>query len=166
MDVQAVIANYRDTIEHHYFDMRGRAGRSQFWWFVLANCIASILAHIVGSMLHLPLGELYNLAVLLPVMSLGARRLQDTGRDGKLVWALLLLVAVTQIIGIFMALTWILHGFFAVLFAPGLALAGILTLIVAVILIWFWCQPGDPGPNAYGPAPARFDPSKPITPAP
>ena len=115
-------------------------------------------------MLHLPLGELYNLAVLLPAMSLGARRLQDIGRNGQLVWALLLLVAVTQVIGIFMALTWFFTGFFAVIFAPGLMLAGILMLIVAVVLIWFWCQPGDPGPNAYGPVPPRFDPAKPVGP--
>ena len=160
MDVQAIVANYRDTIEHHYFDMRGRAGRGQFWWFVLANLIVAILAHILGSIAHLPLGELYNLAVLLPGMSLGARRLQDTGRDGRLVWALLLLTAVTQVIGIFMALTWFLSGFFAVLFAPGLALAAILNLIVLVVLLWFWVQPGDPGPNAYGPVPPVFDPSK------
>ena len=141
--------------------MRGRAGRGQFWWFVLANLVASLLAHFVGGLLHVPLGEIYNLAVLLPAMSLGARRLQDTGRDGRLVWALLLLVAVTQVIGIVMALAWFLTGFLAVLFAPGLMLAGILMLIVAVVLIWFWCQPGDPGPNAYGPVPYRFDPTGP-----
>ena len=165
MDVAAIADNFRDIIKNHYFDMRGRAGRGQFWWFVLANLIASLLAHFVGSIIHLPLGELYNLAVLLPVMSLGARRLQDTGRDGKLVWALLLLTAVTQVIGIFMALTWFLAGFFAALFAPGLGLAAILTLIVAVVLIWFWCQPGDPGPNAYGSVPPSFDPTRP-TPSP
>jgi uncharacterized membrane protein YhaH (DUF805 family) len=166
MDVAAIAENYRDIITNHYFDMRGRVGRSQFWWFVLANIIASMLAHFVGSALHLPLGELYNLAVLLPAMSLGARRLQDIGRNGQLVWALLLLTAVTQVIGIFMALAWFFTGFFAIVFAPGLTLAGILMLIVAVVLIWFWCQPGDAGPNAYGPVPPRFDPSKPVTPAP
>jgi uncharacterized membrane protein YhaH (DUF805 family) len=166
MDVQAIAENYRDIITNHYFDMRGRVGRGQFWWFVLANVIASMLAHFVGSALHLPLGELYNLAVLLPAMSLGARRLQDTGRDGRMVWALLLLVAVTQVIAIFLALTWFFAGFLAALFAPGLWLSGVLMLIVAVALIWFWCQPGDPGPNAYGPVPPRFDPSRPVSRAP
>jgi uncharacterized membrane protein YhaH (DUF805 family) len=28
-----------------------------------------------------------------------------------------------------------------------------------VVLIYFWCQPGDPGDNAYGPPPPIFDPS-------
>lgn len=164
MDVQAIWNNYRDTIENHYFDMRGRVGRAQFWWFVLANLIVSILADIVGKALHLPLGHLYNLAVLLPSMSLGARRLQDIGRDGRLVWVFMIVAAVTEVIGVFMALTWFLHGFFAVLFAPGLAIAGIACLVMVVVLIYFWVQPGDPGPNAYGPVPPRFDPAK-ATPA-
>ena len=166
MDVAAIVANYRDIIANHYFDMRGRVSRSRFWWFVLANVIASILAQIVGGVVHLPLGEVYNLAVLLPAMSLGARRLQDIGREGKLVWLLLILTAATQLIGIMMALTFIFHGFIAFLLAPGLTLAGLATLVILVILIWFWCQPGDPAPNAYGPVPPGFDPMRPVTPSP
>jgi uncharacterized membrane protein YhaH (DUF805 family) len=30
---------------------------------------------------------------------------------------------------------------------------------VAVVLIYFWCQPGDPASNAYGPVPPVFDPA-------
>ncbi len=166
MGVQAVWDNYRNTIENHYFDMRGRAGRSQFWWFVLANLVASILAHMLGRALHLPLGALYNLAVLLPAMSLGARRLQDIGRDGKLVWILLIVVGVAQITDIFMALTWFLHGFFAVLFAPGLTVVGIITFVTVIVMIYFWVQPGDAGDNVYGPPPPIFDPSRSVSPAP
>ena len=33
-------------------------------------------------------------------------------------------------------------------------------LVVSVVLIYFWCQPGDPLPNAYGPPPPMFDPSQ------
>ena len=50
-------------------------------------------------------GALYNLAILLPATCLAARRLQDTGRNGMLAWALLIVVAVTQIIGILTALS-------------------------------------------------------------
>jgi uncharacterized membrane protein YhaH (DUF805 family) len=164
MDVQAIADNYRDILTNHYFDMRGRVGRGQFWWFVLANAVAGLLAQILGSLLFgLPLREIYALAVLLPSMSLGARRLQDTGRDGRLVWALLLVGGVTQIIGIILALAWFFSGFLAVVFAPGLAIAGFATLVLLVVMIVFWCQPGDPGPNAYGPVPPLFDPSKPVT---
>jgi uncharacterized membrane protein YhaH (DUF805 family) len=166
MDPQALFDNYRRTITEHYFDMNGRVGRAQFWYFVLANFIASILAHIVGRIVFLPLGQIYNLAVLLPAMCLGARRLQDIGRDGRMVWLLLILVAVTQIVGILTALTFAFAGLFGFLFVPGLGAVGLITLAVAVVLIYFWCQPGDPAPNAYGPPPPVFDPSKHVSPTP
>jgi uncharacterized membrane protein YhaH (DUF805 family) len=159
MDPQALIGLYRRTITEHYFDMNGRVGRAEFWYFVLANFIASLLAHVVGAILTLPLGEIYNLAVLLPAMSIGARRLQDIGRDGKLVWLLLILVAVTQIVGILTALTFAFAGLFGFLFVPGLSVVGLATLAAAVVLIYFWCQPGDPAANAYGPVPPTFDPA-------
>ena len=166
MDPQALIGLYRRVITEHYFDMNGRVGRAEFWYFVLANFIASILAQLVGAILHLPLGQIYNLAVLLPAMSIGARRLQDIGRDGRLVWLLLILVAVTQIVGILTALTFAFAGLFGFLFVPGLSVVGLATLAAAVVLIYFWCQPGDPAANAYGPVPPVFDPSTRVSPSP
>lgn len=160
MDFQAIFDNYKRIITDHYFDMNGRVGRAQFWYFVLANICAAILASLVGGMTGLPLGELYNLAVLLPATCLGARRLQDIGRNGMLAWALLIVVAVTQIIGILTALSLFFAGPFGFLFfVPSLSILGLLTLGLFVVLIYFWCQPGDPGPNAYGPPPPVFDPS-------
>jgi uncharacterized membrane protein YhaH (DUF805 family) len=161
MDVQAIAENYRDIIANHYFDMRGRVSRSQFWWFVLANAIASLLAQIVGDFVHLPLRELYGLAVLLPSMSLGARRLQDIGKNGQLVWIPLLLIAALQVAGILLALAWFMAGFLALLLTPGLIVGGIALLVFAVVLIVFWIKPGDPLPNAYGSVPPVFDPMKP-----
>ena len=161
MDINAIFDNYKRTITEHYFDMSGRVGRSQFWYFVLANFVAAILASIVGGILHVPLSELYTLAVLFPATCLAARRLQDTGRNGMLAWVMLILIAVSQIIGIVMAMTFLFGGFLGLLFVPGLSILGLASLVLAVVLIWFWCQPGDPGPNAYGPPPPAFDPSRP-----
>jgi len=161
MDFQAIFDNYKRTITEHYFDMNGRVGRAQFWYFVLANFIATILAQIVGGILGAPVGEIYTLAVLFPATCLAARRLQDTGRNGMLAWVMLILIAVSQIIAIVMAMTFLFGGFLGLLFVPGLSILGLASLVLAVVLIWFWCQPGDPGPNAYGPVPPVFDPSKP-----
>lgn len=161
MDFQAIFDNYTRTITQHYFDMTGRAGRAQFWYFVLANFIATILAKIAGGILGAPLSQFYTLAILFPATCLAARRLQDTGRNGMLAWALLILIAVIQIAGIMVAHSFFLGDLLGLLFVPGLKLLGLLSLGLAVVLIWFWCQPGDPGPNAYGPAPPVFDPSKP-----
>lgn len=166
MDPQAVFDNWRRIISQHYFDMDGRVGRAEFWYFVLANLIGSLLAHLVGGILHIPLGPLYNLAVLLPAMSLGARRLQDVGRNGQLVWVLLVLFAITQIIALLTAIAFFLTGFFGFLMVPGLSVVGLVTFAFAVVLLWFWAQPGDPGPNPYGPVPPVFDPSRPVSPPP
>jgi uncharacterized membrane protein YhaH (DUF805 family) len=46
---------------------------------------------------------------------------------------------------------------------------GLITLIfllASLVLIFFWCQPGDPNANAYGPPPPVFDPSVRVSPSP
>ena len=166
MDPQAIFDNYKRIITEHYFDMSGRVGRAEFWYFVLANIIAAILAHIVGSILHVPLGALYNLAVLLPATSLGARRLQDIGRNGQLVWVLFFVAALSQILNVFAVMSFFAIGFFALTLLPMLWLVNMVTLLIALVLIYFWCQPGDPSDNMYGPPPPAFDPSRRVSPTP
>ena len=166
MDPQAIFDNYKRIITEHYFDMSGRVGRAEFWYFVLANIIAAILAHIVGSILHVPLGALYNLAVLLPATSLGARRLQDIGRNGQLVWVLFFVAALSQILNVFAVMSFFAIGFFALTLLPMLWLVNMATLVIALVLIYFWCQPGDPSDNMYGPPPPAFDPSRRVSPTP
>ncbi len=166
MDPQAIFDNYKRIITEHYFDMNGRVGRAEFWYFVLANVIAAILAAILGGITHLPLATLYNLAVLLPATSLGARRLQDIGRNGQLVWVLFFLVALSQILALVTFMSFFAVGFFALTLLPMLWLINVVTLIMAVVLIYFWCQPGEPGDNMYGPPPPVFDPSRRVSPTP
>ena len=90
MDLQAIFDNWRRTVTDHYFDMNGRVGRSQFWYFVLANIAIAIIVAIVQSITFLPLLFLFNIAMLLPMAGMGARRLQDIGRNGQLVWVFLI----------------------------------------------------------------------------
>ncbi len=77
-----------------YAVFTGRAHRQEFWMFVLINfgiiIGLSILAKII-SILGI-LGILYNLAVLLPSIGVGIRRLHDTDRSGW--WILIGLVPV------------------------------------------------------------------------
>jgi uncharacterized membrane protein YhaH (DUF805 family) len=75
MDPKAIFDNFRRTVTEHYFDMNGRVGRSQFWYFVLANVVFAIAAAILQSVTFLPLAAVYNLAMLLPGAGMGARRL-------------------------------------------------------------------------------------------
>lgn len=169
MDFQAIFDNFRTTVTEHYFDMNGRVGRSQFWYFVLAYFVFAILASILSTV-FLPLAGLYGLAMLLPSAGMGARRLQDIGRDGKLVWIFIVAAFVVQ-------LSMVLTGFGALtmgwlgwlVFGPSLALLFLLKIalfVAGVVLIYFWCQPGDPGSNAYGPPPPVFDAAKRVSPTP
>lgn len=162
MDLQAIFDNFRRTVTEHYFDMNGRVGRAQFWYFVLAEIVGAIIIAIVQSVVFLPLVAIYNLAMLLPAAGMGARRLQDTGRDGKIVWAFIIVGFISQAFAALTIFNAMMMGGFLFL-GPALALSGLISLallVVSVVLIYFWCQPGDPLPNAYGPPPPVFDPSQ------
>jgi uncharacterized membrane protein YhaH (DUF805 family) len=73
------------TCLNKYADFKGRAARPEFWWFALATFVVSAVLNRVVPML----GALFSLAVLLPSLAVGARRLHDIGKSG---WFLLLLL--------------------------------------------------------------------------
>ncbi|HSC14233.1 MAG TPA: DUF805 domain-containing protein [Gammaproteobacteria bacterium] len=68
-----------------YADFNGTASRSEFWWFMLF--VYLVIAAL--SLLSTTLTSIFAVAVLLPYLAVGARRLHDTGRSG---WWLLLLI--------------------------------------------------------------------------
>ena len=81
---------YTDVIKQYaVFD--GRAGRPEYWWFFLINTIISVILDLVipGATGQV-LGAIYALAVLLPSIGVGIRRLHDTNRTGW--WLLVSLV--------------------------------------------------------------------------
>ncbi|HUE64513.1 MAG TPA: DUF805 domain-containing protein [Rhizomicrobium sp.] len=167
MDPQAIFDNYRRVVTQHYFDMAGRVGRSEFWYFVLANFVFYIVAAILQRLTFLPLAALYALATLLPAAGMGARRLQDIGRDGKLVWIFIIAGFISQVISLIAMMSFFALGFLSFLFfGPLVMLINLAFLIACLVLIYFWCQPGDPNANAYGPPPPVFDPSRRVSPAP
>lgn len=66
-----------------YATFDGRASRSEYWWFFLFTFLGSIAASMLGE----TLSGLFALAVLLPSLAVGARRLHDVDKSG---WFLLL----------------------------------------------------------------------------
>ena len=85
---------YLDVLKK-YADFKGRARRKEYWMFVLFNVIISIVISAVGALIEMPLlGNLYSLAVLLPGLAVGVRRLHDINKSG---WYIL--IALIPLIG-------------------------------------------------------------------
>lgn len=78
---QSVIRCVRDK----YADFNGRASRPEFWWFALACFLVAVVFNLLRLEL---LGALVNLALLLPSLAVGSRRLHDIGKSGwfQLIW--------------------------------------------------------------------------------
>jgi uncharacterized membrane protein YhaH (DUF805 family) len=114
--------NFQDAVRTcltKYVVSAGRAGRAEFWYFFLFNVIVSVVMGIIDAIIGTQiLGGLVSLALLLPNIMVGIRRLHDTNRSG---W-------------------WMLIG--------------LIPVVGWIILIVFFVQPGDSGPNQHGPAPA------------
>jgi len=81
------------TCLNKYADFNGRAARPEFWWFILAQVVVAIILNTVAPLL----GGLFNLALLVPTLAAGARRLHDTGKSGWL-----------QLVGFIPLVGWIL----------------------------------------------------------
>ncbi|MEY4906138.1 MAG: hypothetical protein RLZZ292_3953 [Bacteroidota bacterium] len=119
---------YKKVVFENYANFKGRARRSEYWYFTLANVIIGIILAVVDYTLGLtfegstsgPIGSLYSLLVLLPGIAVLVRRLHDVGKSG-----------------------W----FFFIALIP---LVGIIWLLVVL------CTEGDDHTNDYGPDPKNI----------
>lgn len=66
-----------------YAGFSGRAGRAEYWWFALFSFVAGTIAYVVdaGSP-RLPVACATVLALCLPILAVGSRRLHDIGLSG------------------------------------------------------------------------------------
>ena len=110
--VQSVFSNYAK--------FRGRAARSEFWWFQLFIVLGGIVAAVLDLLANSnvlggePLATLFYLATIIPGLAVSVRRLHDTDSSG---WWLLL---------------------------------GLIPLIGMIVLIVWWCLEGSKGYNRFG----------------
>jgi uncharacterized membrane protein YhaH (DUF805 family) len=155
MDPNAVIEVFRRNLTEHFFDLKGRVSRKEFWYFVLASFVVYIAAAIVDAVIRTGLlVPLIALALLLPMTGLGARRLQDVGRNGQLIWVWTIATGVMQLIALLSAISGPFGalGFLYFFFTIGW-LISLVALGASIALIYFCIQPGSPAANEYGPVP-------------
>jgi uncharacterized membrane protein YhaH (DUF805 family) len=81
--------NWYLAVLQNYVGFEGRARRTEYWMFALFNAIIFIVLAILASFVHFfyILYALYGLAVLLPSLAVGFRRLHDID---KTAWWLLI----------------------------------------------------------------------------
>ena len=140
---------FGQSIKHvfsNYATFRGRASRSEFWWFYLFSAIVSLVLELSSRPLGLTVGggeyvmgegasaavivipgtsvlsTIWSLAVLLPTLAVATRRFHDSNKSA---WNWLWLLAIP--------------------------LCG----VGAIILLIWWILPGTRGPNRYGEGPAQ-----------
>ena len=151
-------------IMEKYADFSGRAPRPELWWYVLALVVAFVVVHIVESIVGLnhmifyaygPLSALLWLATIVPSVAVGVRRLHDTDRTGWWVLMPIIPYCAAFIFGGAAMLGGAAMGSGVGMMA-GAGIAGLfmlLALIADIVLIVFYCMPGTPGDNSYGPNP-------------
>lgn len=89
----------------NYVNFSGRASRSEYWYWTLFAILVSIVTggidHLIFPIMDFsPLNSLAGLALFLPGLAVGIRRLHDLDRTGW--WVLLVLT----IIGIVVLIAW------------------------------------------------------------
>jgi uncharacterized membrane protein YhaH (DUF805 family) len=95
-----------------YAIFSGRAGRQEYWYFVLFNILAYILLSIIAGAIGkigASLLSLYAVAVFLPGLAASVRRLHDTSRSGW--W---LLISAIPLVGPIVLLVFLVQESYAI----------------------------------------------------
>lgn len=83
------IGNWYFVVLKKYAVFSGRARRKEYWMFFLISFIIAVVIGIVENLIgvHEVFSNIYSIAMLVPTIAVGVRRLHDTDRSG---WWLLL----------------------------------------------------------------------------
>ncbi|TSJ42808.1 DUF805 domain-containing protein [Mucilaginibacter corticis] len=75
--------NYYLAVLKNYAQFTGRARRSEYWYFALFSLIISIILMVIGKAIgFMGLYNIYSLAVLIPSIAVGVRRMHDVNKSG------------------------------------------------------------------------------------
>lgn len=158
--------SFGQSIKHvfkNYAKFRGRANRSEFWWFSLFMTIVYAALFVISEVgvaisadpqLWSPLanvgiisGFVWFLATILPVSAVWFRRLHDSNKPG---WWFVLTLAIGVVGWVLLVLSALQN---VVFFAAGFVLilaAGVGSLFLLILAL----LPSNPGPNRFGAGPA------------
>ena len=64
---------------NRYADFSGISTRAQYWYFILASFLATLVASMIAGD---TVGNLVSLATFLPTLAVAVRRMHDVGKSG------------------------------------------------------------------------------------
>ena len=135
----------------HYATFKGRASRSEFWWFYLVVLIgigATYALRLIAPVAAHAIRDLWDLLLALPHLAVTTRRLHDVGRSFWWVAAFLIdfaLVLLFELSNTGDSLATTILGLLAIV-----ALFALLIILLYLLVI-----SGDPKPNRYGDPPSH-----------
>lgn len=147
---------YKKVVFENYANFKGRARRSEYWYFILMNSIISIITTIIDKSLELKFGInlLYGIAVFIPTLSVSVRRLHDIGKSGWLLlisYILITLCAVGLLLGVIMARQ---RNSFENWFTIPVV---IIMLAICIWMLVLFVTEGNEGKNKYGSDPKNWN---------
>ena len=79
------MTSVKTCLAEKYAEFNGRASRPEFWWFILFCFIVNLVA---GGIFRGWISSLISLALFVPSIAVGSRRLHDLGKSGwlQLLW--------------------------------------------------------------------------------
>ena len=99
--MNAIIENFKDIFINKYAQFNGRANKAEFWQYVLVYFLISIALSLLMSifggvkilrMIFMILNVIVMLALLIPSLAVGVRRMHDIGKAGG--WILINLIPI------------------------------------------------------------------------
>ena len=151
MDFQTAII----TCFRKYATFKGRASRSEFWFFQLGILLLYLIIHIIdaaipGQSIKRAFYSIWSIIVLLPILAVEVRRLHDVDRSGWVAFWYYISFNIFIAIAAFIIIMSRPRGsggddvemilYFALVAVAGLVLGRIYLLT----------RPGTQGPNQYG----------------
>jgi uncharacterized membrane protein YhaH (DUF805 family) len=155
-----------------YFDFKGRARRSEYWWFVLFMVIVSMVFNYGGLLVPALsfIGLFCSLVLVIPHFAVMTRRLHDTGRSGW--WVLVLAILyVAVLVSMLIVLMPIAQDMLTVtdpfeqmemmadcvqahpVASTVMVMGSLVTCILGIIVIIFMVFDSKWETNKYGPSP-------------
>lgn len=74
----------KSVVVDNYANFSGRARRSEYWYFTLANILLGIISGILGVVVpgFMLIVNIVGLALIIPSLAVCVRRLHDIGKSG------------------------------------------------------------------------------------